>query len=61
MSGGRRSHSGRDKFGERFADRDVDRFTERMNNMTPEERERFHLRMRERWGGGPSGGQTQPL
>ena len=33
------------------------RMEERCENMTPEERERFRQRMRERFGSGPSGGE----
>ena len=32
---------------------------ERCGNMTPEERERFRQRMRERWGFGPSAGESK--
>jgi len=32
---------------------------ERCGHMTPEERERFRQRMRERWGFGPSTGASQ--
>jgi hypothetical protein len=35
------------------------RMEERCENMTPEERERFRQRMRERWGFGPSTGASQ--
>ena len=31
----------------------------RCENMTPEERERFRERMRERWGGGPSAAESK--
>ena len=33
---------------------------ERYKHMTPEERERFRQRMRERWGFGPAGGSDEP-
>ena len=35
------------------------RMQERCEHMTPEERERFRQRMRERWGFGPSTGETK--
>lgn len=35
------------------------RMEERCANMTPEERERFRQRMRERWGFGPSAGESK--
>ena len=35
------------------------RMEERCANMTPEERERFRQRMRERWGFGPSTGESK--
>ena len=34
------------------------RMEERFDNMTPEERARFHQRMQERWGYGPSTGES---
>jgi hypothetical protein len=34
------------------------RMKERCEHMTPEERERFRQRMRERWGFGPSAGES---
>jgi len=37
----------------------ADRMAERCANMTPEERERFRQRMRERWGFGPSAGESK--
>src|SRR5437879_3821180 len=37
------------------------RMAERCENMTPEEREQFRQRVRERWGGGQSAGETTPL
>jgi hypothetical protein len=36
-----------------------ERMAERCESMTPEERERFRQRMRERWGFGPSTGETK--
>ena len=35
------------------------RMEERCEHMTPEERERFRQRMRERWGSGPSTGESK--
>jgi hypothetical protein len=35
------------------------RMEERCGNMTPEERERFRQRMRERWGFGPSAAESK--
>jgi hypothetical protein len=35
------------------------RMAERCESMTPEERERFRQRMRERWGFGPSTGESK--
>jgi hypothetical protein len=35
------------------------RMEERCESMTPEERDRFRQRMRERWGFGPSGSESQ--
>jgi len=35
------------------------RMKERCEHMTPEERERFRQRMRERWGAGPSAGESK--
>ncbi len=61
MHGSQRSHSRGDKFGDRIADRVAERVGERLENMTPEERERFRQRVRERWGGEPSAGETKPL
>jgi hypothetical protein len=36
-----------------------ERMAERGENMTPEEREQFRQRMRERWGFGPSTGESK--
>lgn len=60
MRGGDSSHSRR-RAGERMAERVADRVSERLENMTPDERERFRQQVRERWGGGESGGETTPL
>jgi uncharacterized membrane protein len=46
--------SGRSNLRRRMAERWERRMEERCANMTPEERERFRQRMRERWGFGPS-------
>lgn len=51
--GSSRSH-GRGRLADRIGDRIVDRVAERMEHMTPEERERFRQRVRERWGFDPS-------
>ena len=37
-----------------------ERMAERCGTMTPEERERFRQRMRERWGFGPPTGESNP-
>jgi len=52
-------HSGRSNFRRRMADRMADRMAERSENMTPEERERFLQRVRERWGCGPSASESK--
>ncbi len=52
--------SGRYNFRRRgIADRVADRVAERLEVLTPEERERFRQRMRERWGFGPSTGESK--
>lgn len=64
MNGSQRSNSRRgvsDRIADRVAERVAERLDERYENMTPEERERFRQRVRERWGTGPSGGETRPL
>ena len=43
----------------RMEERCARRMEERCANMTPEERERFQQRMRERWGFGPSTGESK--
>src|SRR3954464_14667222 len=53
--GGPRSHSG---FRRRMADRMADRVAERWDRMTPEERERFRQRIRERCGFDPAAGEA---
>ncbi len=42
-----------------MAERLADRFAERWQNMTPEERERFRQRVRERCGFDPAAGETK--
>jgi hypothetical protein len=44
---------------DRVADRIAERMDERWGHMTPEERERFRQRMRERCGFDPSGGESK--
>lgn len=55
-----RSHSRSRRAGERIADRVADRVSERLENMTPEERERFRQRAQE-WRDRPGAGETRPL
>jgi hypothetical protein len=43
----------------RMADRMADRIAERLETMTPEERERFRARMRDKWGFGPSPSESK--
>jgi hypothetical protein len=50
--GGRRHYRGR--MVERMTDRMADRFAQRWQNMSPEERERFRQRVRERCGFDPA-------
>jgi len=54
--GGHRSGF-RSRWSERWNERFAERVTERLEQMTPEERERFKQRMRERWGFDASGAQ----
>ncbi|HEY7286538.1 MAG TPA: hypothetical protein VH497_13895 [Vicinamibacterales bacterium] len=49
----------RARMGERMADRMADRFAERWDRMTPDERDRFRQRVRERCGFDPAGGETK--
>lgn len=49
----------RGRIGERMADRMVDRLAERWQHMTPEERERFRQRVRERCGFDPAGSESK--
>jgi hypothetical protein len=51
--------SGRSNLRRRMEERCKNRMEERCRNMTPEERERFRQRMRERWGFGPSTGESK--
>ncbi len=56
----RRSHSRSQRAGERIADRVADRVSERLENMTPDERERFRQGAQD-WQGRPGAGETRPL
>ena len=58
FSGGSRSGSG-SGFRRRIVDRVSDRMGERWANMTPEERDRFRQRVRERCGFDPSVGESK--
>ncbi len=51
--------SGRSSIRRRMEERMADRMAERCANMTPAERERFRQGMRERWGFGPSAGESK--
>jgi hypothetical protein len=55
--GSRRSHF-RGRLADRVAERMADRMGDRWDAMTPEERERFRQRMRERCGFDPSAGES---
>src|SRR4029453_8855766 len=55
--GGHSGHQGR--MAGRMADRMADRFADRWQRMTPEERERFRQRVRDRCGFDPGGGESQ--
>jgi len=46
-----------DRVNDRVADRFVERMGERWESMSPEERERFRARMRDRFGFGPDSGE----
>ena len=52
-------HSHRSNFRRRMADRVADRMADRCERMTPEERERFRQRIRERWGFDPAAGESK--
>jgi hypothetical protein len=51
--------SGRSRLRRGIADRVADRVSDRWEVMTPEERERFRQRMRERCGFGPATGESK--
>ena len=55
--GGHRSH--RSNMRSRIADRVADRVADRWDRMSPEERERFRQRMRERCGFDPATGESK--
>lgn len=55
--GGHGSH--RSNFRRRMSDRMADRVADRWDHMTPEERERFRQRMRERCGFDPAAGEAK--
>jgi hypothetical protein len=60
LFGGKGFHGGRRRypsFRHRFADRMADRVAERWDHMTPEERDRFRQRIRERCGFEPAAGR----
>jgi hypothetical protein len=60
LFGGHGLHgSGRSNIRRRMEERCKDRMEERCEHMTPEERDRFRQRMRERWGFGPSTGESK--
>jgi hypothetical protein len=61
MRGGGQSSGSRRRLSDRIADRVAERVSERLENMTPEERERFRQRARERWGCEPSPRETSEL
>ena len=56
---GMRGHSGRSGLRRRMEERMADRVAERWQHMTPEERERFRQRMRERCGFDPAAGESK--
>ena len=58
LHGGRQSGS-RGRMAERMADRMADRFAERWQNMTPEERDRFRQRVRDRCGFDPGASESK--
>jgi hypothetical protein len=59
MRGGGGPHH-RGRMAERMADRMADRFADRWQNMSPEERERFRQRVRERCGFDPAEAENKP-
>lgn len=60
LHGPGRSHM-RSRIDQKMADRVADRVGERWDRMTPEERERFRQRVRERCGFDPGAGDSQTL
>jgi hypothetical protein len=52
-------HRVSDRIRDRLGDRVAERWAERFGALTPEERERFRQRVRERWGFDPSGDAGQ--
>ena len=58
--GGRGSHDGGigTRVSDRIADRIADRVGERLEGLSPEERERFTQRLRERWGAAPASNEN---
>jgi hypothetical protein len=59
MSGGGHSQH-RGSMADRMADRAADRFADRWQNMSPEERDRFRQRVRERCGFDPGASEGEP-
>ena len=59
LCGGGRQPRSRGRMADRMADRIVDRVAERWDAMTPEQRERFRQRMRERCGFDPAAGERK--
>jgi hypothetical protein len=59
MSGGGRQPHFRGRMADRMADRVADRFAERWEHMSPEERERFRQRVRERCGFDPGATESK--
>jgi hypothetical protein len=47
-----------DRIADRIADRVADRVGERVQGLSPEERERFTQRLRERWGAAPTSNEN---
>jgi hypothetical protein len=58
---GLRGGGARSNVRRRMADRMADRIADRWEHMTPEERERFRSRVRERCGFDPAGGEATTL
>ncbi|MBI4474345.1 MAG: hypothetical protein HY646_16870 [Acidobacteria bacterium] len=58
LGGGRQRHH-RGRIADRIADRMADRVAERWEHMTPEERERFRQRVRERCGFDPAASESK--